>query len=249
MPTAPVRSTCVPPHADRSKPSMSISRSRPSRAGSLRSGRRSASSAVTKRMTTGRSSQTTRFASASAAAISLGAISRDRSIVQAADAQVEADGARGEEPVEGRRQQVLAGVLLHVIESPRPLNLSVHRLTPARHPAASAATTWITAPSSASMTSTTWRTAPPGWPASRCRRADLRMLDRRRCHPTGRTSRPASLATLDDGRVEGALIRICVVQPMGHGADRPVRRRAARRRRSRRPTRCACSRWCRRTSR
>ena len=36
MPMAPVRATCVPPHADTSKSSTSISRSTPSRFDSLR---------------------------------------------------------------------------------------------------------------------------------------------------------------------------------------------------------------------
>ena len=42
-PIEPVLATCVPPHADRSNPSMSISRSVPSRAVSFRSGNAAAS--------------------------------------------------------------------------------------------------------------------------------------------------------------------------------------------------------------
>ena len=68
-PMLPVRETCVPPHADRSKPSTSMTRSVPPRPGSLRSGSAAASSSDTNRMPTGRSSQTMRLASASAAAI------------------------------------------------------------------------------------------------------------------------------------------------------------------------------------
>ena len=52
-----------------------------SRTGSLRSGSAAASSAVTKRIVTGRSSHTTRLAASSAAAISAGVTSRSRSIV------------------------------------------------------------------------------------------------------------------------------------------------------------------------
>jgi hypothetical protein len=40
---------------------------------------------------------------------------------------VEADGAHAEQTGEGGRQQVLAGVLLHVVEAPRPIDRAVHR--------------------------------------------------------------------------------------------------------------------------
>ena len=50
MPIAPVRATWVPPHADRSKSSTSISRSVPVRTDSFRSGSAAASSAVAKRI-------------------------------------------------------------------------------------------------------------------------------------------------------------------------------------------------------
>ena len=45
---------------------------------------------------------------------------------------MEADGARREQPVERRRQHVLPGVLLHVIEPPRPVDRAVHRSARAR---------------------------------------------------------------------------------------------------------------------
>ena len=62
-PMAPVRATCVPPHAERSKSSTSISRNVPSRAGGFRSFSADASSAVAYRTRTGRSSHTMRLAS------------------------------------------------------------------------------------------------------------------------------------------------------------------------------------------
>ena len=68
MPMAPVRDTCVPPHADRSNPSTSISRSVPPRAGSFRSGSAAASSLGHEPdRAPARSSQTMRLASCSAA--------------------------------------------------------------------------------------------------------------------------------------------------------------------------------------
>ena len=48
--------------------------------------------------------------------------------MQASDAEMKADGPGREQPLEGGRQQMLPGVLLHVIESPRPGNLAVHGL-------------------------------------------------------------------------------------------------------------------------
>ena len=66
MPIAPVRATCVPPHADTSKSSTSTSRKTPSRFDSFRSGSAATSSASANRIVTGRFSQTTRLASCSA---------------------------------------------------------------------------------------------------------------------------------------------------------------------------------------
>ena len=48
---------------------------------------------------------------------------------------MEADGAGGKEPIEGGREQVLAGVLLHVIETPRPQQSRRAPTDPARLPA------------------------------------------------------------------------------------------------------------------
>ncbi len=69
MPTSPVRYACVPPHGVRSKPSISIKRRSPSRAGSFRNGSSAASSDVTLRIVIARSSQTTLFASSTARSI------------------------------------------------------------------------------------------------------------------------------------------------------------------------------------
>ena len=80
-PMAPVRSTCVPPQADRSTCSISMRRSVPARADSFRSGSRFASSSVTKRIDTGRSRQMTAFASCSTRVSCAGVNSRSRSIV------------------------------------------------------------------------------------------------------------------------------------------------------------------------
>ena len=41
---------------------------------------------------------------------------------------MEAFGADAEQPIERRRQHVLAGVLLHVIEAPRPVDLAADDL-------------------------------------------------------------------------------------------------------------------------
>ena len=80
-PMPPVRVTCVPPQADRSKSATSTSRSVPLRTDSLRKGSAAASSAETNRTRTSRSCHTTRLASSSATAISLGDTRRCRSIV------------------------------------------------------------------------------------------------------------------------------------------------------------------------
>ena len=82
MTLPPVRVTWVPPRGEVEPPD--VRRSVPPRAGSLRSGSAAASSAVANLIATVRSSQTMRFASASAAAISAADISRARSMVDTA---------------------------------------------------------------------------------------------------------------------------------------------------------------------
>ena len=69
IPTSPVCDACVPPHGVKSKFSISIKRRLPSRAGSFRKGSCAASSGVTSRVTIGRSSQMTLFASSTARSI------------------------------------------------------------------------------------------------------------------------------------------------------------------------------------
>src|SRR6186713_2762578 len=80
-PISPVRATWVPPQADRSKSATSINRNGPSRTGSLRSGRRAASSGDANLIATGRSSHTTRLASSTHRSTSTNDASRARSIV------------------------------------------------------------------------------------------------------------------------------------------------------------------------
>ena len=126
IPIVPVRATCVPPHADRSKSATSINRSVPSRPDSFRSGSRAASAASAKRIVTGRSPQTTRLASSSAAAASSAGHLTAKVDCRRLRAEVEALGPRAKHPVEGGRQHVLSGVLLHVIEPPRPIDRTVH---------------------------------------------------------------------------------------------------------------------------
>jgi hypothetical protein len=82
-PIAPVLLTCVPPHAERSTPSISTSLNVPSRSDSFRSDSFAASSELAKRIDTLRFSQMTRLASVSAAAISVRESSRATSIVDA----------------------------------------------------------------------------------------------------------------------------------------------------------------------
>ena len=121
MPIAPVRATCVPPQAERSKScDVDQAQRRPRASDSLRSGSAAASSASANRIVTGRSSQTTRLASSSARAIS-----RRRHLAREIDrGRCRRRGgssrcARLKQPIERGRQDVLAGVLLHVIEAPR----------------------------------------------------------------------------------------------------------------------------------
>ena len=94
----------------------------PSRFDSLRSPSEAASSADTNRIVTGRSSQTMWFASSSAFAISPGRHLARKINRRVVGAHVEALGTDVTQPGECRRQHVLPGVLLHVIESSRPVD-------------------------------------------------------------------------------------------------------------------------------
>ena len=125
MPISPVRLTCVPPQADKSKSSTSIRRRTPSRRDSLRSGRRAASSASANLIVTGRSCpyDPVRF-------LFRALDFRGRYFAREIDggavrAQVKAHRANAEDSVEGGRQDVLTGVLLHVIEAPVPIDAAV----------------------------------------------------------------------------------------------------------------------------
>ncbi len=123
IPIAPVRATCVPPHAEMSKSSHLDQSQRPVRADSFRSG--SVGGFVGARRNgslTGRSSQTIRFASSSARSMSCSRhgpteIDRGRH-----GAEVKALGPRAGDTIERRRQHVLPRVLLHVLEAPRPVD-------------------------------------------------------------------------------------------------------------------------------
>ena len=122
MPIAPVRATCVPPHADTSKSSTSISRSTPSRFDSLRSGSLRGFVGV------GEADRDRTILPDDAVGFALGA--RDLvggHLAREIDrrrrrAEVEADRPHLQQAVERRRQHVLAGVLLHVLEAPRPVD-------------------------------------------------------------------------------------------------------------------------------
>ena len=65
-------------------------------------------------------------------------ISRARSIVETAGAEMEAHSPRTEQPIERGRQHVLAGVLLHVVEAARPVDDAVDALADGRGGACSA---------------------------------------------------------------------------------------------------------------
>ena len=47
---------------------------------------------------------------------------------------MKADRLRAEHPIEDRGEEVLTGVLLHVIKSARPVDLSLDRLADLEHP-------------------------------------------------------------------------------------------------------------------
>ena len=96
--------------------STSISRSVPSRPDSFLMGSFAASAASTKRIVTGRSSHTMRFASASALATPGSPLAPGRWSTM--KRRGESLGPRLERRVEGSRQDVLPGVLLHVVEAP-----------------------------------------------------------------------------------------------------------------------------------
>ncbi len=121
-PMLPVRVTCVPPQADRSKSSISTSRSVPPRSGSLRSGNFRASSAPTKRIDTSWLRHTTRLASSSAFAMASGSRHAAQSMVDSSVPRWKLTCPHLEQAHERRRQHVLPGVLLHVIEPARPVH-------------------------------------------------------------------------------------------------------------------------------
>ena len=132
-----------------------------------------ASAVDTKRIETGRSSQTMRLASSTARSIV-----RRRRLARKVDrrdlrAHVEAHGPVVEEPIERRRQHVLPGVLLHVIEAARPVDLAGDA---SRLRASGADSTWIDVVSVIDgLDDVDVRRA------GRCRRAGRRTWDRRRC--------------------------------------------------------------------
>ena len=133
-PIAPVRPTCVPPQAETSKPSTSMMRSVPVRADSLRRGSGAASAASANLIVTGRSAQTTCVGRVLRRGnLRRGQLAReiDRRRV---GAEMEALGAHAADTIERRRQHVLAGVLLHVIEAPRPVDRGPLTPSPSRAP-------------------------------------------------------------------------------------------------------------------
>ena len=129
-PIAPVRATCVPPHAERSKPSTSMSRSGPSRTRLLpqRQRRRFLGRREADRDRPVLPDDAVGFVHG---ALDVGrrglALQVDRGHVAA---HVEAHRAVVEQPIERGRQHVLARVLLHVIEASRPVDLAVSRAPP-----------------------------------------------------------------------------------------------------------------------
>ena len=96
----------------------------PSRVDSLRSGSCGGLSASAKRIATGRSSQTIRFASCSTRAISAAETLAGRSIVDEAEPRWKLSVRTLQQAIERGRQHVLPGVLLHVLEAPLPVESS-----------------------------------------------------------------------------------------------------------------------------
>jgi hypothetical protein len=178
----------------------------PARAGSLRSGRPRGLRPSANRTVTGRFSHTTRLASVSTAG-DLGRRHLARQVDRRGGAQVKAHVTRLHQAVEGGRQHVLAGVLLHVIEAARPVDVPLHRARLQR-----AIHTWRIRPSSASTTSVT--RAPP-------RRAGVerlpagRRVERR---PVEDDGRPAAVRLAPRTRgveLDGA-VGVGVVEAIGH---------------------------------
>ncbi len=120
-PAPSARRACRRRPTRRSLPPRSRAAAR-SRAGSLRSVIDAASSGVANRIDTGRSSQTIRFASDSAAAIAGGLSTLSRSSVDRTAPRWKPTVRALMQAIEGRRQDVLARVLLHVIEAARPVH-------------------------------------------------------------------------------------------------------------------------------
>ncbi len=126
MPMPPVRATWVPPHADRSK---SVDLDEAQRAGAVRF----LAQRQRGRLFGGDEPDLNRaILPDDAVGLGLGSGDlgwRDRAMQvdgRRRRAQVEALGPRLAHAVEGRRQHVLAGVLLHVVEAPRPVDVAVH---------------------------------------------------------------------------------------------------------------------------
>ena len=130
----------------------------PATLGGLRSGSAASSSAVTNRQTTGRSWKMTWLAASSTCGGLLGGqavqgqVDGDHLV-----AQMEAHGLGAQQLLECLREDVLAGVLLHVVQAAGP----VHAAGDGRHPSRGPASTWSTAPSSSrswvSITATPFR--------------------------------------------------------------------------------------------
>ena len=127
IPIPPVRATCVPPQAERSKscdvdqPQRSLALRRlaqPERRGLLGATRNGSSPDDPPRRRGWPRPRRGRSRSPSLAR------QIDR---RGLSAEVKALGARAEQPIERRRQHVLAGVLLHVIEAPRPVDRALDR--------------------------------------------------------------------------------------------------------------------------
>ena len=130
-PIAPVLATCVPPHAERSKPSTSMSLSVPWRLLSFRDAQgASASSEAAKRMemTDGLPIRSDWLPLRQALFRPRSFPWRDRSsTIRLPDEEAYAV-CDGKKAVEGGRQHVLSGMLLHVIEAPLPIDQAANLL-------------------------------------------------------------------------------------------------------------------------
>jgi hypothetical protein len=124
-------------------------------------------------------------------------------------AHVETDGLHAEQPIEGRRQDVLAGVLLHVIEPPRPVDLAAHALAHGDRHARDVDDLAILAVDDLDDVG---RAEPPHVERLPARR----RIERRPIEHDVRT--PVDLVTGDDRRVERSQRRIRVIQAFSHRA-------------------------------